>query len=290
MNVTPYRNLIRQPSEDCGHAGTRSAPVFFLGVPVHPLTMEETVAEVAAAMRKHRPFNHVCLNVAKFVGLRRDPALRADIESADLVGVDGAGIMFAARLLGVSIPERVAGVDLMERIFKLCADEGFRPYLLGARPEVLELARSELMRRHPSLRIAGMHHGYFAAEEEAEIVAGVRASGADCIFVGMPSPRKERFMAAYRGEMAVPFVMGVGGSLDVLAGYVRRAPLAWQRAGFEWLYRAIQEPRRMTRRYLRTNTAFGVILARALLAKALTKALARRASFAATDGRAEATD
>jgi N-acetylglucosaminyldiphosphoundecaprenol N-acetyl-beta-D-mannosaminyltransferase len=174
------------------------------------------------------------------------------------------GILVGARLLGLRVPERVAGVDLMDKIFSLCAAEDFHPYLLGARPAVLADAVGELARRHPGLRLAGCHHGYFSATEEAGIVDEIRASGADCLFVGMPTPSKERFMAKYRADLGVPFVMGVGGGIDVLAGHVQRAPLAWQRSGFEWLYRTLQEPRRMWRRYLTTNLAYAGILAGAL--------------------------
>lgn len=247
-----------------GVIGIMGDPVRFLGVPLHPLTMEETVAAVAQAMRLRRPFQHVALNVAKFVKLRNDPELKADVQGADIVGVDGMGILVGARLLGLPVPERVAGVDLMDEIFRLCADEDFRPYLLGATPAVLDDAVAALARRHPDLTLAGYHHGYFSTTEEPGIVQDIRASGADCLFVGMPTPSKERFMARYRAELGVPFVMGVGGGIDVLAGHVHRAPLAWQRSGFEWLYRVLQEPKRMWRRYLTTNLAYAGILAGAL--------------------------
>lgn len=246
-------------------------PVRFFDVPIHPLTMEETLAEVESAMRERRPLQHVALNVAKLVNLRRDPELRADVFGADLVGADGMGIVVGARLLGVPVPERVAGVDLMERILHLCAKKGFRPYLLGARPEVLAAAVAELERRHPRLQFAGYRDGYFNPAEEPDVVATIRESGADCLFVGMPTPRKERFMAAHRAVLGVPFLMGVGGGIDVLAGSVRRAPRVWQRSGFEWLYRIRQEPRRMWRRYLTTNVAYAGILLRGLLKAAATR-------------------
>jgi N-acetylglucosaminyldiphosphoundecaprenol N-acetyl-beta-D-mannosaminyltransferase len=246
----------------------RNAAASFLGVPLHPLTMGETLAAVAAAMRDRCPLQHVALNVAKLVNLRRDAELRADVFGADIVGVDGMGILIGARLFGIHVPERVAGVDLMERILALCAEQGFRPYLLGARADVLRAAVVEVARRHPTLQLAGYREGYFGAADEPEVVAAIRDSGADCLFVGMPTPRKERFMATHRAALGVPFVMGVGGGIDVLAGHVRRAPAAWQRSGFEWLYRTLQEPRRMWRRYLTTNVAYAGILAGGLLHRA----------------------
>lgn len=235
----------------------------FLGVPVHLLTMDQTLARVEDAMREKRKILHVALNVAKFVKLRRDEELRADVFGADLVGVDGAGIILGARLFGIHVPERVAGVDLMHNILALCAEQGYRPYLLGARPEVLETALNKLKQRHPNIEIAGSHHGYFKPEQEAEIIEAVRAAQPDCLFVGMPTPRKERFMARHRAALEVPFVMGVGGGIDILAGHVRRAPGFWQRNGMEWLYRIVQEPRRMWWRYLSTNLLYAGILAKA---------------------------
>lgn len=237
----------------------------FLGVPVHLLTMEQTLTRVEAVMREKRRMLHVALNVAKFVKLHRDEELRADVFGADLVGVDGAGIILGARLFGIRVPERVAGVDLMHNILALCAEKGYRPYLLGARPDVLETALAKLKQRHPSIAIAGSHHGYFKPAEEADVVAHIRAVQPDCLFVGMPTPRKERFMAAHRAALDVPFVMGVGGGIDILAGHVRRAPTIWQRNGMEWLYRILQEPRRMWWRYLSTNVLYAGLLAKALL-------------------------
>jgi N-acetylglucosaminyldiphosphoundecaprenol N-acetyl-beta-D-mannosaminyltransferase len=241
----------------------------FLGVPLNPLTMQETEAAVIGAIRERRQLQHVAMNVAKFVHLRRDSELRDDVFGADLVSVDGMGILIGARMMGVNVPERVTGVDLMEALLARCADEGFRPYLLGARPEILAQAEQVLRTRHPTLQFAGTQHGYFTTEEEPDIVEAIRVSGADCLFVGMPTPRKERFMARYRAVLDVPFVMGVGGGIDVLAGHVKRAPRAWQRTGFEWLYRLLQEPRRMWRRYLTTNLAFSRIMATAICRRSL---------------------
>jgi N-acetylglucosaminyldiphosphoundecaprenol N-acetyl-beta-D-mannosaminyltransferase len=245
----------------------RPRPVHFLGIPIHALTMDETLGYVQVAMRRGEPLRHVAMNVAKFVKLRDDCELRNDVLNADIVGVDGMGILVGARLLGVRIPERVAGVDLMERVLALCAMEGFRPFFLGASQRVLELALASLAERHPTLQIAGARHGYFDRAGERQVVEDINKAKPDCLFVGMPTPRKERFVAEHGGELEVPFVMGVGGGIDILARHVRRAPDVWQRSGFEWLYRTLQEPRRMWRRYLSTNTAYAVILVNGLMQK-----------------------
>lgn len=240
-----------------------------MDVPIDLLTADETVAQAIAAMESRRVTKHVAINVAKLVRMQRDPELRRDVSDSQIVGVDGMGIVWAARLLGIRVPERVAGVDLMERVLETSAAQGFRPYFLGARRDVLERAAENAVRRWPGLVFAGLHDGYFPPERENEIVGKIRSSGADCLFIGMPTPRKERFLYRYSSHLDVPFIMGVGGGLDVLAGHVSRAPHALQRAGLEWLYRIYQEPRRMWWRYLSTNVLFAGMLGRALLTSAI---------------------
>lgn len=237
----------------------------FIGVDIDLLTMGETVARIHDAIRCRARLHHVAMNAAKFVTLRSNGELRGDIACSDLVGVDGMGVVFAARLLGIKVPERVAGVDLMQEVIGLCAREGYRPYFLGATAEVLGRALDNIRRRHPSIVVAGAQHGYFSAQDEGKVVEKIRELGADCLFIALPTPRKERFLAAHRDALGVPFIMGVGGSLDVVADYVKRAPVWMQKAGFEWLFRVIQEPGRMWRRYLTTNAAFLFIVASALV-------------------------
>jgi N-acetylglucosaminyldiphosphoundecaprenol N-acetyl-beta-D-mannosaminyltransferase len=241
----------------------------FLGVPVDLLTFEETVARAIDAMLTRRLTQHVALNVAKLVKMRSDAELQRDVVSSDIVGIDGMGIVWGARALGLRVPERVAGVDLMEELLVACAVQDFRPYFLGARREVLYRAVEKSLRRWPGLTFAGYRHGYFVEQDEETIVANIRASAADCLFIGMPTPRKERFLYRYRDELGVPFIMGVGGGFDVLAGHVSRAPKGVQRAGLEWLFRIYQEPRRMWWRYASTNVQFAGMVGRALVDRAL---------------------
>jgi N-acetylglucosaminyldiphosphoundecaprenol N-acetyl-beta-D-mannosaminyltransferase len=241
----------------------------FLGVPIDCLTLSETIAAADRAIQKRQPLQHVCINVAKFVAMRSNAELDEDVRTSDIINVDGMGIVWAARLLGVEIPERVAGVDVMERVIGLCATRGYRPYFLGARAEILQRSITNVRSRFPELTIAGSQHGYFTLEEEHDVVAAIKSSRADCLFIGMPTPRKERFLAAHRGGLDVPFIMGVGGGLDVLAGYVRRAPRIVQYLGLEWLYRTIQEPLRLGPRYLTTNAVFAGIVAKALTLRLL---------------------
>jgi N-acetylglucosaminyldiphosphoundecaprenol N-acetyl-beta-D-mannosaminyltransferase len=239
-----------------------------LGAPVDVLSLGETVARARQAMKDRSPTFQVSLNVAKLINMRRDPDLRQDVISADIISADGMGLVLASRLLARKLPCRVAGIDLMMELLAMCAREGFRPYFLGATDQVLRSAEAVALHRFPGLRLAGRHDGYFKPEQEANIVSEIRASRADCLFVAISTPRKERFLAQHRHALGVPFVMGVGGSFDILAGKVRRAPAWMQKSGLEWAYRIYQEPRRMWWRYAKTNTVFAWLLAKALVQSA----------------------
>jgi N-acetylglucosaminyldiphosphoundecaprenol N-acetyl-beta-D-mannosaminyltransferase len=241
------------------------------GIPIDGLTYQETVDRAVTAMKTRSLTQHVAINVAKLVKARHDAELHRDIAESHIVGVDGAGILWAARLLGVGVPERVAGVDLMQSLLAVCAEQGFRPYFLGARQDALERAMAVARGRWPGLTFAGTRNGYYRPEEEADVVEAIRDSGADCLFIAMPTPQKERFLHRYRETLGVPFIMGVGGSIDILACQIERAPIAMQRAGLEWLYRIYQEPGRMWWRYASTNAVFAGLLARALIERALPR-------------------
>ena len=151
----------------------------------------------------------------------------------------------------------------MERLLESCAAKGNRPYLLGATENALSEALHNLRIRFPNLEIAGAQHGYYPRKSEADVVEAIRVSGADCLFIGMPTPQKERFLAAHRYTINVPFIMGVGGGIDIIAQITKRAPVWMQQIGLEWLYRVMQEPRRMWKRYLTTNMAFAAIITKA---------------------------
>jgi N-acetylglucosaminyldiphosphoundecaprenol N-acetyl-beta-D-mannosaminyltransferase len=247
-----------------------------LGSPIDILTMPETVALARHAMRQRRTTLHVALNVAKLVNMRSDPVLASDVKSSDVVGIDGTGILWAARLLGLPAKERVAGIDLLQEILAVCAREEFRPFFLGATSEVVHQASVAVIARYPAIQFAGVRDGYFTANQENALVEEIRNSGADCLFIGMPTPRKERFLAANRAQLGVPFIMGVGGSFDVLAGHVRRAPVPMQKLGLEWLYRVYQEPGRMWWRYCRTNTIFARLMIGAMV-QSIGQRITRRA-------------
>jgi N-acetylglucosaminyldiphosphoundecaprenol N-acetyl-beta-D-mannosaminyltransferase len=216
-------------------------------------------------MHSRQRMQHVALNVAKLVRSSHDPLLKHDLETADFVGIDGMGIVIGLGLAGMKGAERVAGIDLMMALLARCAKEGLRPYFLGATPEVLARAIEVAKDRFAGLQFAGAQDGYFSENEEQDVVSAIRQSGADCLFVGMPTPQKERFLARYRDELGIPFILGVGGSFDVLAGQVRRAPVWMQKMGLEWLHRVLEEPRRMWKRYATTNLAYARMLGGVLM-------------------------
>jgi N-acetylglucosaminyldiphosphoundecaprenol N-acetyl-beta-D-mannosaminyltransferase len=225
------------------------------------LTMEATVREIDRRISAGRFTQHVVVNVAKVVQMQDDPDLAEAVKACDIINIDGAGIVFGGRFLGISIPQRVAGIDLFHELLAYGESSGRSVYLLGATQEVIERAVTNLRALYPRLTIAGFHHGYFW-KEEAAMVTKIRESGAEMLFVGIGSPLKERFIDRWRSDLGVRFAMGVGGTFDVVSGKVRRAPLWMQRAGLEWFFRVLQEPRRMWRRYLVTNTRFFQMLLR----------------------------
>jgi N-acetylglucosaminyldiphosphoundecaprenol N-acetyl-beta-D-mannosaminyltransferase len=230
------------------------------GVPLDLLTEEESVQRCCALVEERRPAQHVVLNAGKVVMLSDVPRLRQIVSSCDIVNADGQSVVLAGRLVGIRVPERVAGIDLMERLLDEAERRAWPVYFLGARQSVLDELVRVVRTRYPNLQIAGHHHGYF--EDDAAVAAGVCGSGARLLFVGMSSPRKEFFLADSLSSLGPIFAMGVGGSFDVIAGVTRRAPLWMRRLGMEWLYRFLQEPGRMWRRYLIGNARFAVLLAR----------------------------
>lgn len=194
------------------------------------------------------------VNAAIMCMAESDEDLTTAVEDADLRLADGMGVLWAWRALGRRLPERVAGIDLMANLVAAAAADGRSIYLLGARPHVVADLAAELARRHQGLRIAGSRDGYFDESQHRAVIDEIAASGADVLFLGMPSPFKEVFAHEHLDEFGADLVIGVGGSFDVLAGYVRRAPAPLQRIGLEWAWRLACEPRRMWRRYLITNT------------------------------------
>jgi N-acetylglucosaminyldiphosphoundecaprenol N-acetyl-beta-D-mannosaminyltransferase len=235
-------------------------------MPLDPLTMDETVARCRELILAGRPAQHVVLNAGKCVLMEDEPDIRGIVNGCDLVNADGQSVVWAARFLGIRVPERVAGIDLMGRLIALCESEQWPVYFLGAKDDVLSMFEGEVLRRHPRLSVAGRRNGYFRVDDEASITEAIRQTGSRLLLVGISSPMKERFLARNLERMGPLLAMGVGGSFDIWAGRTTRAPDWMQRAGLEWFHRFLQEPRRMWRRYFVGNLRFTWIVLRAKFA------------------------
>jgi N-acetylglucosaminyldiphosphoundecaprenol N-acetyl-beta-D-mannosaminyltransferase len=242
----------------------RNGRIELLGTYLDPLEFDRALECIDEAVATRRPTLNASLNAAKVVRLQRDAALREAVSECELITADGVPIVWAARLLGHRVPGRVNGTDLMEALLARAEQRGWSVYLLGSRDEVLVDARAEIERRHPHLLVAGTQHGYFGAHEEDDVVAGIAAARPDILFIGLQTPAKEFFQARHRAALGVPFVMGVGGSFEVLAGHRRRAPRWAQKSGLEWAFRLVQEPRRLAGRYLVGNARFVGLVVREL--------------------------
>jgi len=244
-----------------------SGRVEMMGCLIDNLSMEETLQKVEGFIRSGAPHQHVVVNVDKLVKASRDPDLRRIINECALVNVDGMPVVWASRLLGKPLKERVAGVDLFESLVRRAAEKEWRLFFLGAREEVVRGVKNLYEKTLPALRIAGYRNGYWRPEEEAAVVKLIADSRPDLLFVAMSSPKKEQFLSRYQAEMKIPFAMGVGGTFDVVVGNVKRAPMWMRQWSMEWLFRFLQEPRRMFKRYFIDDMFFFWLLSRDLLRK-----------------------
>jgi N-acetylglucosaminyldiphosphoundecaprenol N-acetyl-beta-D-mannosaminyltransferase len=241
--------------------------VKIMGCLIDNLSMEETLQTIEGFILSGIPHQHVVVNVDKLVKASRDRELRRIINECALINVDGMPVVWASRLLGIALKERVAGVDLFEALMHRSAEKGWRVFLLGAREEVVSKVKKIYERKYPGLQVTGYRNGYWKQEEEAAVVDHIKSAKADLLFVAISSPKKENFLARYQAEMKIPFAMGVGGTLDVAVGNIKRAPLWMRKSGLEWFYRFLQEPRRMFKRYFIDDLAFLGLLSKELLSR-----------------------
>ena len=246
-------------------APRRAQRTTLFSLPVDVLSMDESIDEAERLIAAGGCHQHVVVNAAKIVKAETDPELRASIENAAIVNIDGQAVVWAARALGAEVQERVAGIDFMDELLARAADRGWSVYFLGATDEVVSRVVEVERDRHRGLRIAGSRNGFWSKDEEAAVVAEIAAAKPTIVLLAIPSPNKERFAAAHLDAMGASLVVGVGGSFDVVAGLTKRAPRWMQRAGLEWFYRLMQEPGRMWKRYLVGNSKFLAMVARELL-------------------------
>jgi len=244
--------------------------VQILSADVDPLTLDSCVEEVVTAAAVGERVWLATVNVAILMGMRRDPGLQEYADRARWVVADGQPLVWLSRLLGRPLPERVTGVDLIERLCARAEQDGMGVFFLGASDEVIGAAARAMKGRYPGLEL-GYANGYFTDDQALERASEIADAAPKLVFVGMGVPRQERFIQEHLDDMKANVTVGVGGSFDVIGGLRGRAPQAMQRSGLEWTYRLIQEPRRLWRRYLVTGAQFAVLAVAALARQWLTR-------------------
>lgn len=223
-------------------------PVKILGVPVHPLTMNESVAVLEEKLQKKEQAFVVTANAEIIMMCQQDKEYNNIVsEQADLVLPDGAGAVWAGRYLGNEVPERVAGFDLYNQLLKLSADKGYKAYFFGGAPGVAEAAKDKAEELYPGVQIVGCRNGYFNETEEEAIIKEINDAAPDMLFVALGAPKQEKWLVKYRNQMKPRVLMGIGGSFDVLAGKMERAPKWMQEASLEWAFRLYKQPSRFMR-------------------------------------------
>ena len=235
----------------------QTSKIDFLSIPVDALTMEQTIHKIDTCIQKNEHMQHVVINAGKVVAMQTNQALYDSVVNCDLINADGQSIVWAARFLGKSLPERVTGIDLMHHLIILAATKGYKCFFLGAKEEVVSKVVDVYSQKFSNDIIAGYRNGYFSADEESEVAQQIVDSKANILFVAITSPKKEVFQNKYHDIFrSVNFTMGVGGSFDVIAGITKRAPRWMRDMGMEWFFRFIQEPFRLWRRYMIGNLQF----------------------------------
>lgn len=240
-----------------------------LNTNIHNLTMQETLQIVDETISKGEQLHHVVVNAGKIVAMQSDAQLRQSVNESDLINADGQAVVWASRILRKPLKERVAGIDLMVNLVELAFKNNYKIFFFGAKEEVVKTVVENYSNQYSHDIIAGYRNGYFKKEEEGAIAKEIATSGANILFVAISSPTKENFLYENKHLLKnVNFIMGVGGSFDVVSGKVKRAPLWMQNSGLEWFYRFAQEPKRMWKRYLVGNTKFILLVLKEKLSKA----------------------
>ncbi|MCS6918719.1 MAG: WecB/TagA/CpsF family glycosyltransferase [Fimbriimonadales bacterium] len=216
-----------------------------LGVRVHRVSMAEALQRIEQLIQRREPSLVITADANAILIALQDAEFHELMETAPLITADGAGLIWAGKRLGQPFPERVSGVDLVEQLTRLSHEKGYRLYFVGAAHGVAERAAQNLLAQYPQAQIVGAQHGYFQPTDEPAILAQIAAARPDVLLVGMGMPRQEKWAWRHRFAHGAPVMIGVGGSFDVYAGVVKRAPRWMQRTGCEWLWRLLQDPRKI---------------------------------------------
>ena len=223
-------------------------PVKILDVPVHPLTMGEAVSVLEESITSGEQAFVVTANAEIIMMCQEDAGYKKIVsQDAQLVLPDGAGAVWAGRHLGYKIPERVAGFDLYCQLLDKAAQKGYKAFFFGGSPGIAEAAKAKSEELYPGVRVVGCRNGYFKEEESQAIIDEINASGADMLFAALGAPKQEKWLVRYREQLKPKILMGIGGSFDVFAGKMERAPKWMQDASLEWLFRLYKQPSRFMR-------------------------------------------
>ncbi|WP_081754815.1 WecB/TagA/CpsF family glycosyltransferase [Paenibacillus durus] len=211
------------------------------------MDMKETVSYLIEAVRSRTPHQVITANPIMVMTALENPTYMDIMTSAELVVPDGTGVVWAAERGGSPVKERVAGFDLLHELMRVGESYHWRVYLLGSTPEVIQETASRLQRQYPGMIIAGFRDGFFGPEEDEEVITGILETEPDLLFVARGADTQEPWIAKHKSRLAIPVMMGVGGSFDVISGRTKRAPLAFQKLRLEWFYRLLKEPTRYKR-------------------------------------------
>lgn len=221
------------------------------------LTVEETIERVKEYIDEGCGLHLMGVNADKINMLNENERLKTIVNGCGIINADGASVVLASKYLKKPLPERVAGIDLMLDLVQLASREHYKVFLLGAKQEIVEKTKAVLLENNPGLEIVGIRNGYFKEENWREVAEEIRKSGAQLVFVGITSPLKEYIVENFQKEQHLNCVfMGVGGSFDVISGSIPRAPIWMQKCNLEWLFRVMQEPKRLFKRYFVGNWKF----------------------------------
>ncbi|MGG2197682.1 MULTISPECIES: WecB/TagA/CpsF family glycosyltransferase [Paenibacillus] len=233
--------------------------VTIFGVPISKMNMKETVAYLTKIIETGKPHQIITANPIMVMTALEDPRYMTMMKQAELVVPDGAGVVWAAGYVGNPVAERVAGYDLMHELMKLGETRGWKVYMVGASPDIIEAAANRLKQLYPALQLVGFRDGYFGEKEDSRVIEAIRALSPDILLVGRSADKQEPWIAQHKEELGVPVIMGVGGSFDVLSGKLKRAPVFFQKLRLEWFYRLLQEPWRYKRMLVLPKFALKVI-------------------------------
>ena len=229
----------------------------YLGVNVITLNYDEIIEDIKKRMEEGLTSTIIAVNPEKVITASKDEQIKTLINDATYQIPDGVGILMASRLKGGGIQSRVTGVDMMDRLLKFASDEGKKVFMYGAKEEVVASAKAKIEEKYPSIRITGYSNGY--TKDQDELVRKINESGAEIIFVALGSPRQELWIRDHMKDLNVKVYQGVGGSFDVFAGNVKRAPSFFRKAGLEWFYRLITDPKRFKRQLALPKFLFKII-------------------------------